>query len=140
MDRVASTEQVPRRAACPAFAWQGAARAALRMEFHTSTGSVCAADDRYAMPLGVMLESLSSHANPLRRIDVNIIDCGISDSARMRINEQVRPNLHIHWRPSTRSPDIGDPSWGHVSGATYERLLIGEYLPDDTTVALWLSG
>jgi len=124
------------------------------MEFHTSpdnrdnltkSGStapvvvVCAADDRYAMPLGVMLESLSSHANSLRRIDVCIIDCGISESARSRINEQARPNLHFHWRASNRSPDIGDPSWGHVSGATYERLIIEEYLPDDTTVALWLD-
>jgi len=124
------------------------------MEFHTNPGNndglakpnstvpvvvVCAADDLYAMPLGVMLESLSSNANPSRRIDVTIIDCGISRSARLRINEQARPNLHFHWRPSTRSPDIGDPSWGHVSGATYERLLIEEYLPEDTTAALWLD-
>jgi lipopolysaccharide biosynthesis glycosyltransferase len=124
------------------------------MESPTSTGNsnnsaksvitepvvvVCAADDRYAMPLGVMLESLSSHANPSRKIDVYIIDCGISDSARMRISGQTRLNLHFHWRPSTRSSDIGDPFWGHVSGATYERLLIDEYLPDDSTYALWLD-
>lgn len=100
---------------------------------------VCAADDHYALPLGVMLESLSSHASPSRRIDVYIIDCGLSESARTRISAQVRSNLHFHWRPSTRSPDIGDPSWGHVSGATYERLFIEEYLPDDTTLALWLD-
>jgi len=100
---------------------------------------VCAADDRYAMPLGVMLESLSSHADSLRKIDVYIIDCGVSESARSRINAQVRSNLNFHWRPSNRSPEIGDPSWGHVSGATYERLLIEEYLPDDTTVAMWLD-
>ena len=68
-----------------------------------------------------------------------IIDCGISESARTRINAQTRPNLHIHWRPSTLSKEIGDHSWGHVSGATYERLLIDEYLPDETAVALWLD-
>ena len=154
MDRVASAEQVACRPACPAVAKRGAVRAALRMEFHGGTpnsdnltrpGSaapvvvVCAADDLYAMPLAVMLESLSSHADPLRRIDVYIIDCGISESARKRIDTQVRSNLYFHWRPSTRSPDIGDPGWGHVSGATYERLFIDEYLPDATSVALWLD-
>ncbi len=91
---------------------------------------ICAADELYAMPLGVMLESLSSHANPARQIDVYIIDCGLTGSARSRINTQARLNLHVHWRPSTRSPDIGDPLWGHVSGATYERLLIEKYLPE----------
>jgi lipopolysaccharide biosynthesis glycosyltransferase len=100
---------------------------------------ICAADEHYALPLAVMLESLSSNANPSRRIDVYIIDCGLSESVRMRISKQVRPNLHFHWQLSTRSRDIGDPSWGHVSGATYERLIIDEYLPGDTTFALWLD-
>lgn len=100
---------------------------------------ICAADELYAIPLGVMLDSLSAHANPARRIDVYIIDCGLSESSRRRINTQLRSNLHFHWRSSARPTDIGDPHWGHVSGATYERLLIDKYLPGETTYALWLD-
>lgn len=99
----------------------------------------CAADNTYALPLGVMLASLSAHANPDRRIDVYIVDCGLSDSVRSRINKQIRSNLHFHWLPSTRSLDISDPYWGHVSSATYDRLLIDDYVPKDTVQALWLD-
>ena len=37
---------------------------------------VCAADELYAMPLAVMLESMSSHANPEQQMDVYIINSG----------------------------------------------------------------
>ena len=100
---------------------------------------VCAADGPYALPLAVMLESLSSHASPAHRIDLYIIDCGLSGAVRRRISQQARPNLHIHWRQPVRMSELGDPLWGHVSGATFERLFIEEYLPDDTVLALWLD-
>lgn len=100
---------------------------------------VCAADDHYSLPMAVMLESLSSNANLSQRIDVHIIDCGLSGKDRERINSQMRPNLHFHWKPSSRSSDMGDPLWGHVSGATYERLLIDDYVPEETAFVLWLD-
>ncbi len=99
----------------------------------------CAADSAYALPLAVMLQSLSAHADPTRQIDVYIIDCGLSKEVRARIDRQSRPNLYFHWRASARPPDIGGARWGHVSGATYDRLLIGEYLPEDATHVLWLD-
>ncbi len=100
---------------------------------------VCAADSAYAMALAVMLQSISAHVDPARRVDVYIIDCGLSLVDRARIDGQQRPNLCFHWRPSKRSKDIDDTPWGHVSGATYDRLLIEQYLPADTALALWLD-
>lgn len=100
---------------------------------------VCAADERYAMPLGVMLESVFAHASPACRIDVYIIDCGLRELTRAQIDSQTRSNLHLHWRPSVRSPELGEPLWGHVSGATYERLIIERYLPERIRRALWLD-
>lgn len=91
------------------------------------------------MPLGVMLQSLSAHADPLRRVDIYIIDCGLSSEVRALIDRQSRPNLNFHWRASARPQDIGGARWGHVSGATYDRLLLGEYLPENTTHVLWLD-
>jgi len=99
----------------------------------------CAADSAYALPLAVMLQSLVAHAEPEREIDVHIIDCGISAPMRNRIDGQVRPGLQIHWRPSIRPPNSRVQSWGHVSAATYERLQINQYLPDDTAHVLWLD-
>ena len=99
----------------------------------------CVADNAYAIPLAVMLQSLSTHADPQRRIDVYIIDCGLPGPVRARIDGQTRPNLHFHWLGSTRSPGLGTPLWGHVSDATYDRLLLINYLPEDSVNVLWLD-
>lgn len=100
---------------------------------------ICAADDAYAMPLAVMLESMAAHANTAQAIDVYIIDCGITAGTRSRIDAQMRPHLCFHWLPSIRSPELGSPRWGHVSAATFDRLLIQQYLPAGTSRALWLD-
>ncbi|HLF31570.1 MAG TPA: glycosyltransferase family 8 protein [Xanthomonadales bacterium] len=100
---------------------------------------ICAADDRYALPLAVMLESLSAHADPAQLIEVYIIDCGLSAPRRARIETRARPNLRFHWRPSMRLPELGSPRWGHVSAATFDRLLIERYLPSTTARVLWLD-
>jgi len=99
----------------------------------------CAADSAYAMPLAAMLQSLSAHADPERRLEVYIVDCGLSSSMRERIQAQSQPHLQIHWRPSIRPSGIDDPTWGHVSRATSARLLLQDYVPGDTSLVLWLD-
>jgi lipopolysaccharide biosynthesis glycosyltransferase len=100
---------------------------------------VCAADEKYALPLAVMLESLLTHA--ARGVDValHIIDCGLSSRSRGRIESMADERARILWLLSRRSPSLSSPSWGHVTGATYERLLLAEYLPATVTRALWLD-
>jgi lipopolysaccharide biosynthesis glycosyltransferase len=100
---------------------------------------ICAADDAYAIPLAVMLESLAAHTDTAQDIDVYIIDCGLSAPTRARIDTQMRPHVRFHWRPSNRLPELGTPRWGHVSAATFDRLLIQQYLPAGTSRALWLD-
>lgn len=100
---------------------------------------VCAADSAYAVPMAVMLQSLATHADPARKIDVYIIARGLSTPLRERIGKQARPSLRIHWQDSIASTAIGEPPWGHVSIASYDRLLIPGYLPDAVTRVLWLD-
>ena len=99
----------------------------------------CAADEAYAMPLAVMLASLSTSAGGERTTEVYIVDCGISSEARRRIETLSRPNVRFHWRESIRPPGLGDRNWGHVSGATYDRLMLEEYVPAECPLVLWLD-
>jgi len=100
---------------------------------------VCVADERYALPLAVMLESLLAHVRPPLRPIAHIIDCGLSSSSRAAIEGLADGRSGLVWHASRRSAELGDPAWGHVTGATYERLWLGEYLPLDVGEVLWLD-
>lgn len=100
---------------------------------------ICAADEAYALPLAVMLESLLDNASRKVRVVVHIIDCGLGAESREAIDSMAGARATIHWRRSRRPPEFADPAWGHVTGATYERLLLVDYLPDGLRRALWLD-
>jgi lipopolysaccharide biosynthesis glycosyltransferase len=112
-----------------------------------STGAdkvvICAADDHYALPLAVMLESLLENADPRVPLDVVIIDCGLTASSRHGIDtlfaREGREHFRPRWQPSRRTAGPSDPAWGHVSGVTYERLLLNDYLPGELDRVLWLD-
>lgn len=100
---------------------------------------VCAADERYALPLAVMLDSfltrLPASTHPL----VHVIDCGLAPSSREGIQAVADGRASLVWHPSLRSRELGEPAWGHVTGATYQRLLLEEYLAGTATRVLWLD-
>lgn len=100
---------------------------------------ICAADEAYALPLAVMLQSLLANVDRRARVVVHIVDCGLSAESRAAIDSLAGGKATIHWRRSIRSREFADPRWGHVTGATYERLLLVDYLPDDLQRVLWLD-
>jgi lipopolysaccharide biosynthesis glycosyltransferase len=100
---------------------------------------ICAADERYALPLGVMLESLLASTPCGNLPALHIVDCGLSADSRERIEAVAHGRARLVWQPSRRFAQLSDPPWGHVSGATYERLLIEDYLPAKAARALWLD-
>lgn len=102
---------------------------------------VCAANNRYAMPLAVVLRSLSDHLESCPRATVFVLDGGISVWNRRRVLESIRlPNLSVHWlRPPVRKLK-GVPVFGHTSLCTYYRLLLPELLPPSVAKVIYLDG
>lgn len=100
---------------------------------------VCAADEPYALPLAAMLESLLATAASDLPLAIHVVDCGLTAAARDGLASLARGNASLQWHSSVRTSELGDPGWGHVTGATYERLLLEHYVPADAERALWLD-
>jgi lipopolysaccharide biosynthesis glycosyltransferase len=104
------------------------------------TGSIrvfTIADDAYALPLAVMVRSLIEHHRPCRKLQITIVDGGISAENRQRLETSWRnagPSDLVAWR--FVSPQYGDvtvlPVWGRIPLVTYSRLLAPAYADDKT--------
>ncbi len=116
-------------------------RAADRTVANVSPGVsiICAADDNYALPLAVMLESLLANLDPKTCTDVHIVDAGLTSTSREGIDAIARGRARFHWLRAAHDAGLGAPRWGHVTRVTYERLRLDDYLPADTRHALWLD-
>lgn len=123
----------------------GSPRAAERHRSSTSTNLtpavfvICAADEQYAPALAVMMESLACHVGPGSAIEIHIVDCGLSEDSRAAISLLARSNVSISWRQPAATGKALEISWGHVSKATFQRLLIGEWVPAHARSVLWLD-
>lgn len=112
---------------------------------------VTAADDRFALPLGVMVHSLLANAHPDAEIFLYVLSDGISPRHRHRIESVVTQTkktrtVKVHWldaqvdlppleqdgRALLRTTDF-------ISEAAYLRLLIPDVLPEEQDRALYLD-
>lgn len=101
---------------------------------------VCAADDAYAMPLAVMLRSLMENLGEGHEVDIWILYDGIGAVNRWRVQRSMPfPNARIHWIPVRNSLLANVPVFGHVTLATYYRLLIPAALPQEVRRVLYLD-
>jgi lipopolysaccharide biosynthesis glycosyltransferase len=92
---------------------------------------VCAADNHYAMQLAVVLRSVLENLSKTRVLDAYIIDGGIDGNNKQKISQTLAAeNCRITWLevPDKAFADLKVN--GHISTATYYRLLIPELLPD----------
>ncbi len=101
---------------------------------------VCAADDRYAMPLAVMLRSLADNLVRYPAVIVWVLDGRISRFNKRRIAASLPVGkVVLNWvRPSHRQLR-GVPVFGHVSICTYYRLLMGRLLPPSVEKIIYLD-
>ena len=69
----------------------------------TITVAFCA-DDAYAMPLGVAALSLVTNLDPMRAIEIFVVDGGISPENRSKIHQALSgfPNLRLKWLEFSR--------------------------------------
>ena len=101
---------------------------------------VCAADDRYAMPLATMLRSLADTLRKYPTVQVWVLDGGVTRRNKRRIVRSLPSGVvKLRWvRPSHRQLK-GVPVFGHVSICTYYRLVIGEVLPSSIRRVIYLD-
>ena len=107
---------------------------------------VCASDNNYAMPLGVMLYSLLKHLNKDSTLEVFVIDGGISDKNKSKILKSLafaKDKFKIHWLNPENSklfPKIKTSKISHhITQAAYYRLLISDLLNQDIDKIIYLD-
>jgi lipopolysaccharide biosynthesis glycosyltransferase len=98
----------------------------------------CASDQRYALPLAVMLHSVGVHVAPGVQIDAYALDDGVAEEDRRRVAASLPGNVHLTWRRPVSSVE-GLPTWGRMPLTTYHKLALDEWLPANLTRALWLD-
>jgi len=99
----------------------------------------CAADAAYAMPLAVVLRSAAARLAPDARLEAWAVDAGLGHDDRARVAASAGPRVTLRWVAPERSGFEGLPLWGRMPIATYDKLTIGRWLPDDVEEAIWLD-
>jgi lipopolysaccharide biosynthesis glycosyltransferase len=100
----------------------------------------CAADERYVMPLAVMLTSLVDRLDPRRALCAHVFDGGISRADRERLSASLgRSNATLRWITSRPEALPKLPVWGRLSPAVYQRLMVPQLLPESVGKAIWLD-
>jgi lipopolysaccharide biosynthesis glycosyltransferase len=100
----------------------------------------CSADERYAMPLAVMLKSLELNLRETPRVRIMILDGGLTRKTRERVVRVLNTGrLDITWlRPEVEKlKDL--PVFGHIQLSAYFRLLIPDLLPETVGRVLYLD-
>ncbi|BAZ40636.1 glycosyl transferase family 8 [Calothrix sp. NIES-4101] len=112
---------------------------------------VCAADDKYAMPLAVMARSVIENIKSDRKITLFIIDGGIQNKNKKKILKTLgSKNSEIEFihRPDSLVKKLEDvvkytltngQAKKHLTIAAYYRLFIADLLPDNVEKAIYLD-
>jgi len=113
---------------------------------------VCAADDRYSMPLTVTARSIIENLKSDRRIVLFIIDGGIKNHNKEKILSSLSSeNFKVEFvpKPTSLLEDIeefhkyrkmnGEAEQKHVTIASYYRLLISDLLPSQIEKVIYLD-
>lgn len=107
---------------------------------------VCASDNNYAMPLGVMLYSLLKHLNKNSTVEVFVIDGGISNKNKTKILKSLafaQDKLKIHWLNPQNSHLFSQiknaKTSHHITLAAYYRLLVSDLLPSNINKIIYLD-
>ena len=100
----------------------------------------CAADQKYVMPLAVMIKSVLNNLDNQRKISLYIVDGGIDQNDKERlINSWNSDRLIAHWVLVDKSVFTNMPLWGRMNINTYYRLLIPDFVPNSFCKAIWLD-
>ena len=98
------------------------------------------ADDKFALPLAVMLRSLADNLTWTPRVDVYVLDCGISARNKWRIRRSLPAGaIRIRFIPVPMDC-LGEISLaGYWTRSVYAKLLMGRLLPADVPRAIFID-
>jgi lipopolysaccharide biosynthesis glycosyltransferase len=91
---------------------------------------ICAADDKYSMQLGVMVASVLDNLSKDRFLQLYVIDGNISEDNKRKISKIIGSRGSIVYLYPKEEMLHGVKISGHISIATYYRLLIPDLLPN----------
>jgi len=98
------------------------------------------ADDGYAMPMAVAVQSILDTLDPRYQIDLYILDGGISLTNRERCQSTWECRArNIHWIQPLRELFRNFSSSDHFTIATYFRLLLDRLLPLDVSRVVYVD-
>jgi lipopolysaccharide biosynthesis glycosyltransferase len=99
------------------------------------------ADDNYARPLAVAAKSVVSKLSDERRVQIVVLDMGISKANRELVETSLAdPRASVLWIDSLQDR-VGDlpNTWTTITRATYARLYIPEVLPTSVDRVVYLD-
>src|SRR5262245_51600848 len=101
---------------------------------------VSAADDNYAMPLAVTIRSAIDHLRPGQRLHVHILDGGLTDASKRRLERSWRAR-HVTVQflkpPVEQIADLKTEN--HLNLVTYLRLFMPQLLPAELSRVIFLD-
>jgi lipopolysaccharide biosynthesis glycosyltransferase len=99
----------------------------------------CAADRQYALPLAVMLRSTATNLAAQRAMKVYVVDGGLGAEAKTRIVASLPERVELQWIRPERTDFVDLPLWGRMTISTYDKLMLGRWLPTSVERAIWLD-
>lgn len=101
---------------------------------------VCACDNRYVMPLTVMLNSMIAHLKKYDHVIVYILDNNIHEMYKSLLRESLDPaRIVIKWVSINSGEFDGFKTSCYHSASVYARLLIPRLLPDAIGKVIYLD-
>ena len=102
--------------------------------------AVLAADEQFAMPLAVTVRSALESLAPDKRLQLYILDAGITDSTKQRLlRSWPADRFRVEWLAVDASQLAGSPVSGHVNLVSYYRILIPRMLPSHVRRVIYLD-
>jgi lipopolysaccharide biosynthesis glycosyltransferase len=102
--------------------------------------AVLAADEHFAMPLAATVRSALENLSAGKRLQLYILDAGITDSTRQRLlRSWPADRCRVEWLSVDASQLAGSPVSGHVNLVSYYRILIPRVLPSHVRRVIYLD-
>jgi lipopolysaccharide biosynthesis glycosyltransferase len=100
---------------------------------------VCAADNNYAMPLGVTACSIIKNLDSARHLNLYVLDGGIESRNKDKLIQSLNsPKCTVKF-VDTKGNFKEVPTYGHFNETTFYRLLIPEFMPKDLHKVIYLD-
>ena len=115
-------------------------RTQVTSEFLSEPVVLCAADDNYAKPLTVTLQSAAESLRPGNSLQVIVLDGGIQPNSWQMMKESLA-SLPIELNSLRPDPQVvnGLMTSHHVTSTAYFRLLAGKLLPESIDRVIYLD-